>query len=482
MAPLSFFGFGALLICGTCYLTISLASPVPNLQHIDVQSLKLSPLEVSLHGRRSVWNIVWSCVSTIVACCWVAVHPNMLRADATRWKLYFHRLAHMVLMIIAPELIICWAMRQWVGARNLMRKEPFKQHNINHRGEDDRWTMGHGYFLQMGGFIVEEPLSPPQILTAKRLEELVDENRVTLPIIPARELYDRSKNDDLSKTIAIGQTTWFLAQCLTRKLQGLITTKIEIVTVAFAALNVFVYYFWWEKPMDVQSPVRVPVSLRMPEPKIFDDLPSPLENPFPPNPAVPESEPDKACARICLFMKNLIQKTVIKPFAIPLKIVTGLFRRAHAMLLTNDSIQAGSTIVPTFYALNTNTEREKFIILVTGALLGVLFGGIHCVDWDYVFPTHEEMVIWRASAVIITAVAAMGVIVSSTLYLGQRNRRDEVVNSLWGESLLWVGAIGLIPYAVARVLLLVEAFVSLRDLPQDALLDVRWTSFIPHFQ
>lgn len=49
-----------------------------------------------------------------------------------------------------------------------------------------------------------------------------------------------------------------------------------------------------------------------------------------------------------------------------------------------------------------------------------------------------------------------------------------------GAILLSLGAIGLIPYIVAHILLLVEAFISLRDLPPDALLAVRWTSFLPH--
>jgi hypothetical protein len=107
----------------------------------------------------------------------------------------------------------------------------------------------------MGGFMLEGKV--PDILSAECLENLVEQHKVVLPDITAREIKDRSKRDGLSKTIAMGQTTWFLAQCLTRKAQGLITTELELVTVAFAALNVFIYYFWWDKPMDVRTTVTV---------------------------------------------------------------------------------------------------------------------------------------------------------------------------------------------------------------------------------
>jgi hypothetical protein len=114
------------LICGLLVLGSVLASPMtetPSSHACDsAQSLELSPAEASLHDSRSVWNIVWSCITTIIACCWIAVHPNMLEHDAGFWRSTLHRLSHMVWMIIAPELMICWAIRQWLGARNLMKK------------------------------------------------------------------------------------------------------------------------------------------------------------------------------------------------------------------------------------------------------------------------------------------------------------------------------------------------------------------------
>jgi len=49
---------------------------------------------------------------TIFGCTWVAVHPNILNAEEKWFTTAFQRLQLMVMALIAPELIILWAMRQ----------------------------------------------------------------------------------------------------------------------------------------------------------------------------------------------------------------------------------------------------------------------------------------------------------------------------------------------------------------------------------
>lgn len=97
---------------------------------------------------RTVWNIIWSCLITIFACIWVAVHPNIpqprppvRRAQSKegprRWSLrrfladwYRHQLVYMcislgekmavaLLALLAPEFIFVWALRQWLRARSI---------------------------------------------------------------------------------------------------------------------------------------------------------------------------------------------------------------------------------------------------------------------------------------------------------------------------------------------------------------------------
>jgi hypothetical protein len=68
---------------------------------------------------------------------------------------------------------------------------------------------------------------------------------------------DKSKGDAISKGVVILQTGWFVMQCIARGVQGLPITELELVTVAFAALNFVIYLLWWDKPQNVQRGVRV---------------------------------------------------------------------------------------------------------------------------------------------------------------------------------------------------------------------------------
>ena len=79
------------------------------------------------------------------------------------------------------------------------------------------------------------------VLTHVMLRDLLQQGKIAFPTITEEEIEDRSKADSLAKGIAVSQTTWFIAQCISRKAQGLITTEIELITLAFAALNVFCF-------------------------------------------------------------------------------------------------------------------------------------------------------------------------------------------------------------------------------------------------
>lgn len=68
---------------------------------------------------RTLWSIISACLGTIGACTWVSVHPNVPARDDGMVARGLHRLKLMVLGIIAPEIIIVWALRQWIVARGL---------------------------------------------------------------------------------------------------------------------------------------------------------------------------------------------------------------------------------------------------------------------------------------------------------------------------------------------------------------------------
>ncbi|KIK67112.1 hypothetical protein GYMLUDRAFT_37148 [Collybiopsis luxurians FD-317 M1] len=51
--------------------------------------------------------------------------------------------------------------------------------------------------------------------------------------------------------------TWFVVQLLARWARRLPVTQLETMTVAYAALNVLTYFFWWSKPQGVGRPICI---------------------------------------------------------------------------------------------------------------------------------------------------------------------------------------------------------------------------------
>lgn len=106
------------------------ASPL-SLISIDNRSSESNPCS-DLNHCRTMWGIVWSCLTTVYSCTWVAVHPNIpcpRKKESNdcfqRWVwnplLFFveHRLPLFVCAVMVPEYILAWAIRQWLKARQI---------------------------------------------------------------------------------------------------------------------------------------------------------------------------------------------------------------------------------------------------------------------------------------------------------------------------------------------------------------------------
>ena len=94
-------------------------------------------------------------------------------------------------------------------------------------------------------------------LSSERFSTLLKAGKIEFPTVTMKEIEDRSKADEFSKTIALGQTLWFVAQWFARSAQHLDLTLVELLTLSLAVLNGVMYFLWWHKPLDVRCPVRV---------------------------------------------------------------------------------------------------------------------------------------------------------------------------------------------------------------------------------
>jgi len=65
--------------------------------------------------ERTMFNIVWGCVSTTIICAWAAIHPNIPPREGP-FKRALRRIEFMFWTIVAPEILPCWAMNQLLAA------------------------------------------------------------------------------------------------------------------------------------------------------------------------------------------------------------------------------------------------------------------------------------------------------------------------------------------------------------------------------
>ncbi|TDL15009.1 hypothetical protein BD410DRAFT_733312 [Rickenella mellea] len=202
-----------------------------------------------INNCRTTSDVVWSCLTTVFTCTWVAIHPNIPAPYESSFEIGIRRFGIFLMALIAPELVIGWAIRQWLVSRRLERKHQSKG-----------WTQTHGFFALMGGFMLFDGGKAHHTLRPEELDELFEQGKIEFPDITKREIEDKSKGDAISKGFVIVQAGWFLLQCIARGAERLPITELEIVTLAFAVLNLVTYALWWKKPQNVQCSFPVHLS------------------------------------------------------------------------------------------------------------------------------------------------------------------------------------------------------------------------------
>ena len=151
------------------------------------------------------------------------------------------------------------------------------------------------------------------------------------------------------------------------------------------------------------------------------------------------------------------------------------------MFTSDDSyIGAGDMKIPIFYAAEPDKFENGGVVarFICMPVVGVVFGGIHCVGWFFDFPSSAEAMLWRVSSAVLAGIAFLFPLLFAfvAIILGDAISRTD--QRRFFTYTLFV--IMLLVYVVSRLLLLVEAFISLRHLTPGLLALVKWTSFIPH--
>ncbi|THU87511.1 hypothetical protein K435DRAFT_762567 [Dendrothele bispora CBS 962.96] len=505
---------------------------------------------LDIHSCRTVEEILYSCLAVVFACTWVTIHPNIPRhfkplSDSdeiedsftiSSTRVIAQDVITMILSLLAPELIVLWALRQWFASKKIAKK--YSKYG---------WTKTHGHFLIMGGFALfedgkyvytledsdkfrslsrsgvqieesylrhqiesqnlqgEKPKQPSQEdrpgdyhSQSRDFPDPDDSTQLThapqsesTPLsessgepsepkclaefliqhkyidITEDEINDKSKTDFLTKSIAVVQTTWFILQCIARVTEGLVVTDLEFVTVAFALLNIATYVLWWNKPQRVRYPVRIDYcrSHATRKVKVKDDR--------------------KGGVKVILTtawksFTGWIEEAWNRSngHSWPVQVILFLIRDAtleNTFSYSIDALSRGQGLY------QTGLVSTPFSLYPTVISLFLVFGGIHCAPWNSTFPTPVEQLLWRVSAVTVTAFP----LVWFSLPFGAnyilhdyipRTAREVVDNVV----LLMAGLLLPLAYILARITLIAIAFTELRALPPSAYQTVDWARFIPH--
>ncbi|KAJ7030797.1 hypothetical protein C8F04DRAFT_1112522, partial [Mycena alexandri] len=383
----------------------------------------------------------------------------------------YHRLSLFVIALLVPEYILAWAIRQYLQARQIAK--------VRHAF---RWTITHGFFLIMGGFhLFESPLHGPcddngQLsspiawpvdapLGSRRPKPNLcpHENDKSIRMLTGRDLFyestdlqfvvpteeeikDRGKSDWFAKSLVVIQTTWFLTQYIARQVNRLPIAKLETVTAAYAAMNFAIYFFWWDKPLNVGCPIRVLWPGGQPNPVQVAGW------------SDPQPPPPKLWSMVHRVMTVIVG--------------------SH----DNSYDSGGLKGAPMFWSGCPGSQVCDRAVRIT-LVLGTLFGAIHCIGWSFTFPSHTDVVLWRISCALMVAVP-LYISISGWILWRPMDRHflEDFKWFLWFlyGLLICFLILGAVLYISARVVTLTLAFTTLRSLPPAAYETVQWTTFIPH--
>ncbi|KAF8651844.1 hypothetical protein AX16_004644 [Volvariella volvacea WC 439] len=426
---------------------------------------------------RTIFDILYSCIGVILLCTYISMHHNIQDQNDSRAKVMWLKIRTTLYALIAPEVVIVWAIRQRIMAGRIAKEN-------KHR----RWTRTHGFFIQMGGLMQRQEDLTYEVLCN---EYIVKETKI--PDIPEKEIRDHGKGDILAKALVVVQTTWFVAQCIARHIQGLVLTEIELVTLAFATLNVITYGLWWDKPLNIEYPiyfdengVRTDGPLAEVEKgevteegevkewrgvwyqRVWGSVRSRI--------AGWDEAYQNAWERAKQSWSNScedygLSAVVAVPF---IAVFLPLW-----LMMADEALENRPTSVHPFYAAKIVGEDEEKLAIFYGSVIGVLFGAIHLIGWNFQFSTIIELWLWRASSLILTIVPLF--LATAFALALTRQRFDANILGRIGLAFFFPTAfLGAPLYFAARIILLFLAFFSLRCLPESAYQNVKWTDYIPH--
>lgn len=409
---------------------------------------------------RGTFDILWTTLVTIGISTYTMLCLNVPAPQDTWLILVGRRVLWMLLGILGPEFPLTYAAGQWSRAKQSV--EAFRK-----SGFQD-WHLRHAFFADMGGFVFHARGADPFPLNATQLHWLVRHRYIEYPKITRKEVWDRSKQDTFTKVVTAFQVGYLIIQCIARVIQRLAITTLELNAVAIVVCSLMTSYAWLHKPADVHTPVHIHSS------NTIEEITGGQLWELTPLDFVDENGPGYS-----VNVQPFMNMPVIPP-------------GRPIQRIPNDR-----------FPTNPYGPQEYLLCLAT-----LVFTAIHVAGWNFDFPTHTERVLWRISSLLLFGITVafwffetiaswvrLGRWKAIYLYLFDKKelekhkrrmtqRQQTMVKRKMTElPQLWefvtITPLAIV-YGLARVYLIVEAFVELRNVNGSAYINVEWTNFIPH--
>ncbi|KAI8940842.1 hypothetical protein NX059_002103 [Plenodomus lindquistii] len=202
-------------------------------------------------GRGTI-GLLWNCFATIFLCTWSAIHPNLPRIGEIEIIIFLRRVGYLLGALVVPEFFVIAAIEELSIAMKARK-------NLG-------CTLKQAFFIYMGGVAindVSENDNKPVRIKFASLIRLIEDGKMVLPALGSADKDDRSKSDWIVKSFASIQILSFVVQIISRAVNQMSVTTLELFTLANVCCGAVMYIAWWKKPFDIRTPIIVEISERL---------------------------------------------------------------------------------------------------------------------------------------------------------------------------------------------------------------------------
>ena len=297
-----------------------------------------------------------------------------------------------------------------------------------------------------------------------------------IPDISEEFIADSTRSNGLSKAILMVQVGWFCSNCVSRLVEKLPLTLLEVTTAAHCLCTLLTYLVWWPKPFNpvVSTPMHGQKArevhallnctpdeyrraLEIAEKKASKDALIYEDQDTSTNASTSETcnaELDRVNLA-ALVLKNLLPSPPARP---------------QEVFLSENVLAVPGNVWSR--KLLGNGMRAALLIFTTS-----FYGLPHFLGWNEAFPTSHERLLWRASTIMIANSGLLNELGKASMRHASTLMSLKNVDDLKTVVILTI----LFPYTIASGLLVVESVRQLFFLPPAAYELTSWSNYWPHF-